>query len=126
MTRFADIDLSFEPHPVTGDLVRLTDHHAIKQSMKNLILMNQFESPFRNDKAGNLRRSLFDLGEPHKMVMLKERIKKVLENHEPRIMISDVQMVEDMDNKTVNITVIYSVVNSTTITEAEFYIKRTG
>lgn len=126
MTRFTDIDLSFEPHPVTGDLVRLSDHHAIKNAMKNLIFFNQFESPFTNDKAGDLRRSLFDLAEPAKMRLLKKRIEEVLENYEPRIIVSEIQMVEDMDNKAVNITVIYSVVNTTTITEAEFHIKRTG
>ena len=37
---FKDINLSFEPHPVTKDLTVLRNENAIKRSVRNLSLIH--------------------------------------------------------------------------------------
>ena len=37
---FADLDLSFIPHPAYNDIRPITDIDAVKQSVKNLLLTN--------------------------------------------------------------------------------------
>ena len=44
---WADLDLDFTAHPVTKDIVLKRDVEAVKRSIRNLILTNQYERPFQ-------------------------------------------------------------------------------
>lgn len=56
---YSDLNLSFKPHPITGDITRKTDVDAVKQSIKNLISTNHYERPFKPSLGANLRGKLF-------------------------------------------------------------------
>ena len=55
-----DFDLSFRRHPSTGKLLMKKDDEAVKQSLKNLVLTNRYERPFRPEFGGDVRKRLFD------------------------------------------------------------------
>ena len=44
---YSDLDLFMNPHPVTKDVTTKKDSDAIKRSVKNIILTNKFERPFK-------------------------------------------------------------------------------
>lgn len=43
---FKDLNITFKPHPVTGDLTTVKDEAAIKQAIINLLLTNRGERLF--------------------------------------------------------------------------------
>ena len=45
---FKDISLSFQPHPVTGDIPVLKNENAIKRAVRNLIETSAGERPFKD------------------------------------------------------------------------------
>ena len=51
---FTDIDINMSLHPQSGDLVLKYDINSIKRSIKNLILTNQYERPFKPSLGINL------------------------------------------------------------------------
>jgi len=89
--KITDIDYSFKAHPVSGNLILKTGKEAIKQSVRTLLLINSFEKPFFVMSA-NLRNKLFDNFDFIIENDIIQRIKKILEIHEPRIVVEDVSI----------------------------------
>ena len=58
---FKDINLSFKRHPVTNDVVTITDEDAIKRSVKNIIFTTLGEKPFMPQFGSVISESLFEL-----------------------------------------------------------------
>jgi hypothetical protein len=57
---YKDIDLNFEPNPLSGDVDSLIGVNAIKQSLKNIVLYNIFEKPYSSEFDVGLRNLLFE------------------------------------------------------------------
>jgi phage baseplate assembly protein W len=55
-----DFDLMFRRHPSTGKLLVKKGDDSIKQGLKNLILTDRYERPFRPEFGGDVRKRLFD------------------------------------------------------------------
>tara|TARA_B100000287_G_scaffold417902_1_gene454209 strand:+ start:6766 stop:7188 length:423 start_codon:yes stop_codon:yes gene_type:complete len=107
---FADLDLSFEAHPITGDIVTKKDSDAIKRAVRNILLTNHYERPFKPSFGSNLRGQLFELNMPGTRRRITERIIEELNILEPRIGRVAIQMVDE-DN-TLNITVFYQIIGT--------------
>ena len=95
---YSDLNLKLTLHPVRKDIMSLKDDAAIRNSVKNLLLTNFFERPFQPDLGANLRALLFEPADVITRVALRDAIKNVLNEREPRI--SDVTvLVENEDAK---------------------------
>lgn len=107
-----DINFNFKPHPLTGDLVTITNRSAaIKQSLKNLIMTNYYDRGFNVEVGTNVIGSLFDNVDNLTAITLKQNIENVVANFEPRVSLNDVEVYQSEDNElTVNIT--YQELNS--------------
>ena len=57
---FKDINLSFEPHPVTKDLTVLRNENAIKRSVKEYCANNSYGRFFNSILGSDVRNLLFD------------------------------------------------------------------
>lgn len=88
---FSDIDLSFQPHPVTGDLLARYDENAIKNSIRNLVLTRHFERPFRSALGSNVTSLLFELEGPALTALVEREITNVIANFEPRVELLNVR-----------------------------------
>jgi phage baseplate assembly protein W len=86
---YSDLDLDFIPHPTTGDVVKKTGLEAIKRSVRNLILTNFYDRPFRTYIGSNAQKILFDNINPLTATFLKNAIIETLVNFEPRIQLLD-------------------------------------
>ncbi len=123
---YSDFDINFNVHPVRQDLNKLTDERSIVQAVRNLVLMNKWESPFDPMLGSNLRALLFENNDPMTEMMIAEFIKEVITNHEPRVTLRqiDLEFDEAGDGYTVTIDFLINTINravSTTI-----YLDRAG
>jgi phage baseplate assembly protein W len=118
-----DLDLLFRVHPVTGDVVTRTDVEAVKRSVRNIVLTNKYERPFKPNFGTSLRELLFELNTSRQLKKVQRRIKETLEKTEPRIMNVSV-LLSNNDSNEVNITIIYDIKNSIRNQEQEFTVTR--
>ena len=82
---FKDINLSFKRHPVTNDVLTVSDEDAIKRSVKNIIFTILGEKPFEPNFGSVISQSLFDLNTNLNEIRISDEIKQSLLNYEPRI-----------------------------------------
>ena len=105
------MDLDFLPHPTTGDILRKTGPDAIKRSVRNLILTNYYEKPFRPGIGSNALKLLFENANPFSATFLKDAIMEVIRNYEPRVEMLDVTVDFDIDNNGYNVRMQYVILN---------------
>ena len=119
---YTDIDLNITPHPSSGDLVLKQDKEAVKRSLRNIMLTNDYERPFKPNFGANIRRLLFEnigVGITNKTA---KKIAKALMILEPRI--SNVRFdIQNVGNE-MKVTIYYRIVNTERQQDIEFTISR--
>jgi phage baseplate assembly protein W len=108
---YADLDLDFIAHPTTGDIVRKKGIEAVKRSLRNLILTNFYDRPFRPSIGSNAQKLLFENANHITANLLTDAIKEVIARFEPRIILLGLDVNFDYDNNGYNVTITYSLVN---------------
>lgn len=118
-----DIDLSFTPHPLTGDLAMKSGRSAVDQSVKNLVLTEFYERGFNVEVGSNVTDSLFDNFTMLTQQTIKNNITKVLSNFEPGVEVVDV--VADMtDTNTLTVEIYYNYLNDPDVRTVVIPIQR--
>ena len=107
---FKDINLSFKRHPVTNDVLTVSDEDAIKRSVKNIIFTILGEKPFEPNFGSVINQSLFDLNTNLSEIRVSDEIKQSLLNYEPRIDNIKVDVSIYPDSNDLNCTVQYDIV----------------
>ena len=107
---FKDISLSFQPHPVTGDLQVLKNENAIRRSVRNIVETVPFEKFFNSSFGSDVRSSLFDFVDFGTASIIQEQIKTSLKNFERRIDNVKVEVEPRPDDNDFEITVIFDIV----------------
>jgi phage baseplate assembly protein W len=102
---FKDLSFNFTRNPITNDIVVLKNEESIKQSVKNLVLTQVNERPFRPLLGTNTTSFLFELGPEVAANSLIEEIERILIQNEPRIQLEriDVEAVDDTNEFEVTI-----------------------
>jgi len=114
---FKDINLSFKRHPVTNDVITITDEDAIKRSVKNIIFTILGEKPFVPQFGSVINESLFDLNTSLNEVRITDEIKTSLINYEPRIDNLEITVQVYPDSNEMNCVVQYDIVGMTAETQ---------
>ena len=107
---FKDINLSFKRHPVTNDVITVSDEDAIKRSVKNIIFTILGEKPFEPNFGSVINQSLFDLSTNLNEIRVSDEIKQSLLNYEPRIDNIVATTTVYPDSNELNCTVQYDIV----------------
>jgi len=87
---FKDLDLDFNPHPVTADVSQKTDAEAVKRAIRNLVLMNRHDKPFQPYIDARITRLLFEPATPIIAMQLRSNLIDMINRHEPRAKVNDV------------------------------------
>ena len=95
--RFRDIDLDFGRNTTTNDVNIVEDVIAIKRAVKNLVQTNFYERPFHPEIGCGVRGLLFENFTPLTAVFMRKKIEEVLNNFEPRISLTGVNVDDDQD-----------------------------
>lgn len=121
---YSDLDLDFLAHPTTGDVVVKTGPDAIKRSVRNLILTNYYEKPFRAGIGSNAIKLLFDNVSPLTSNFLKDAIFEVIRNYEPRVNLLNVIVDFDPDNNGYNVRMEYVILNRNEPVATSIFLER--
>ena len=122
---FADLDLKFASNPVTKDVSIKYDSDAIRRAVKNLVLTDNFERPFKPGIGANIRAILFELTDEDLTDEISLRVEKLLENFEPRIEDVRVEVSEDaLDSNALNVTIYYNIKNDPRPQELDVVVNR--
>jgi len=118
---YKDLNLNFTPHPVSGDVVPLTDDAAIRRSLSNLIRTKKGTRPFRPDFGSNIFNYLFQSG-PFAEDSLNRELYETISRHEPRVIVNSIRStINDTD---IEIQVNYTIRNVNIIGNIETTIKK--
>ena len=109
--KFSDVDISFTAKP-NGEIYKKIDAAAVKQSVKNIVLTNHYEKPFQPFFGGNVANMLFEMADGTTTASLRRTIKESIEVYEPRAQIQDIKVETNPDYNSVNVTIVFQVVNS--------------
>ena len=108
---YIDLDLDFTRHPVTNDVVKITDVEAVKRSVRNLVNTQFYERPFHPELGCGVRDMLFENYTPMTGIFMRRKIEEVLSNYEPRASLSSIQVNEQMDRNAIDVVVNFYVLN---------------
>ena len=120
---YRDIDLTFANRP-SGDVYKKTDAAAVKQAVKNLLLTNRGEKPFRPNFGGNLNDFLFSLSEEFDELDIKETVANVITNYEPRVIVRQVNVNVEPDYNSIEINVVFQIISTNTIESVDVTLAR--
>jgi len=107
---FKDFSLSFKKHPITNDLIVLTNESAIKNVVINLIRTRVGEKFFNSNIGTNVNNSIFELQSVAIAIQLENEINQVLKNYEPRIFVNDIRIVFPEDSNEISISIDYDII----------------
>ena len=120
---YTDVDIMFTAHPVSKDVTTKKDADAVKRSVRNILLTNNYERPFKPNFGANLRGQLFELqgiGAKRKII---GDIKEALYALEPRVRNVQVAIGENNRNN-VDVMVKYDIINGLGKDSLDFTVNR--
>lgn len=114
---YSDLDLDFIAHPTTKDVVKKKGFDAIKRSVRNLVLTNFYDRPFRPSIGSNAQKILFDNINPFTATFLRDAIEEVITNFEPRVKLREdtnngIVVNINPDNNGYDVTISFSIINT--------------
>ena len=122
---YKDMDITFERHPITDDITVKKDVDAVKRSLKNIVLTNHFERPFKPNFGANLRTRLFEISDGELGSQTMQSIGKAIMTLEPRIKNLSFSLNESkFDNNTLDVTIFFEVHNIHQQQELGFSVSR--
>lgn len=89
---YRDFSMSLGLHPVTKDAITVTNENCIKQSVKNLVLTKFGEKLFQPLVGSSVYNLLFEPLDTLIMVEIEKRIRETIANHEPRIKVTELEV----------------------------------
>lgn len=110
-TDFADLDLDFIAHPVTGDVVKKTGPDAVARAIRNLVMTNFYDRPFQSYIGTNAQKLLFENITPTTARLLEQFITDAINNFEPRASVIGVKVITAPDRNGYYAKIVFSVVN---------------
>lgn len=107
---YSDLDLSFQAHPITGDVAKKYDVNAVKQSLKTLILTNFYERPFQPKLGSPVYGMMFENLDIITANSLKLKLELLINKYEPRVRSQQVDVVPLFDENAFDVTIYFYVV----------------
>ena len=111
---YRDLDLFFGKKGTDSDISVVEDVQAVKRSVRNLVLLNEYEKPFHPEIHGGVRDMLFENMTPIVANVIARKVEDVINNFEPRARLVSVRAIPNLDNNAYEISISFYVVNAPT------------
>ena len=108
---YSDFLNSFEQNPLTGALARVTNEDSVKQSLRNIVLTNVGERFYDSNKGSKIKQPLFELYDPSTVEIIRIQLGEAIAAYEPRAIIQDIRLQEDLERNGYYVTLIFSIIN---------------
>jgi phage baseplate assembly protein W len=123
---FKDLNITFKPHPVTGDLTTVKDEAAIKQAIINLLLTNRGERLFAPQIGSSLSDLLFEILDFGTASLVNTEIQNTLRTYEPRIRVLSLSTNPNFDDNGFDVELVFEVVGREDLPRSiNFFLERT-
>lgn len=107
---FKDISLTFQRHPLTSDIITLSNDRAIARSIRNLVLTERGERFFNSELGSRVSSILFDNVDYGASILIKSEIEYVISTYEPRVKLTDVQVRPNNEDNEYEIAIRYEII----------------
>ena len=107
---FKDISASFKVNPLNEDLIATKNETAIARSVRNLILTKQGERFFNPILGSQVSALLFENIDKLTASAIADEIRITIDNFEPRVELTEVEVFPDYDNSEFNVTMRYKII----------------
>lgn len=121
---YRDIDLNFTAHPITGDVAKKIGDDAIIQSMMCLLSTGKYERLLQPSIYSDLKQQLFEPLDSITASAIKTAIVSVINKHEPRVDLTEVNVSPDYDNNGYSVALTFFILNQTNPITVEFFLER--
>ncbi len=112
--QYKDLDLFFGRANKDSDVNKVEDIQAVKRSVRNLVLLNQYEKPFQPQIYAGVREMLFENMNSITAVVIARKIEDVINNFEPRARLNSVRCYPNYDRNAYDVSISFYVVNTPT------------
>jgi phage baseplate assembly protein W len=109
---YTDLDAAFTLNPRTRDVAVKIDEAAVRNSIRNLIHTKNYERPFQPSLGCQVHGLLFENLTPLTINVAERTIWQVLNKYEPRIEILSIDVAAGADDISMNVEVIYRILNT--------------
>jgi phage baseplate assembly protein W len=121
---FSDFLNSFAKTPYGNQLGRLTNEKSVNQSLKNLIMTNLGERLFQPSVGSNVYNYMFEPNLKHYLTSLEKYIENTIKINEPRVNAQEITVSENIDGHSIQIKIVYNVINNPAPITLDFLLKR--
>jgi phage baseplate assembly protein W len=121
---FRDLDLNFGIHPIKKDVTKHINEYAVINSVKNLVLTNFYERPFRPEIGSGVRNLLFEMVDTVTAAQLERAISEVIANFEPRVSVSKVVATPSPDDNRYAVELEFFIINNPNPISIDFFLER--
>ena len=108
---YSDFLNSFDSNPFTGQLARVTNEQAVAQAIKNIVLTMHGERFYNSRKGSRIRSSLFETYDDTIEDIIKLDLRDTLAVYEPRALINDIVVQDNLDGNSIGVTIIFQIIN---------------
>ena len=119
---WTDIDVNMTLHPQNKDVVLKYDINAVKRSIKNLLLTNYYERPFKPGIGANFSSLLFENIDLLQIRVVEKDIKDMIRKFEPRAAINEL-FINPIGNS-LDITILFTILNRPEPQELNLILER--
>ena len=123
-TFYKDFNIGMKPHPVTGALLTVKNAASVKQGVRNLILTNHHERPYRPDYGGNVGQYLFELFDTSTVADIRSDIQYAFESYMRRAELISTDVSASEDNNQLTITITFLPINQVELETIEITVER--
>lgn len=121
---FSDLDLTFIPHPHTGDLMPKVNQEAIKRAVRHAFQLNAFDIPFNQTVKSSLKHYLFEQNNQLTRAALEADLRWLMTKIEPRVEVQDINIDAPANTAGFDITITYKIKSMNQIDSFNFIVER--
>jgi phage baseplate assembly protein W len=108
---YSDFLTDMVPHPVSKDVLRFVNEHAVIRSIKNLVMTDRGERLYQPDLGSNIKRMMFEPMIESTAEILSQYIQETIDVYEPRAKVLDISVVPDYNNNLYAVTLSFMIIN---------------
>lgn len=109
---FSDFVTGFDLTPFGNQLGRVTNEQSVNQSLRNLIKTSLGERLFQPMVGSDVYNMLFENNVSENIDLIELFIKNTIENNEPRVFLSGIEVKTSTNEYSIEINIYYSLINN--------------